>query len=105
MTSQEEKSKCFPFSFFLITGRFCLLFAETVYCIPNPDQWIHDHKIGKETDLCAYLSVSNFVYPQWYPIPCNKSVYVDVICGDIISTNSHNNMRLNLDSKIMCQSG
>ena len=95
----------FPLFFFLITGPFCLLFAETVSCIPNHDQWMHDHKIGKVTDLCAYLSVSNFAYPLWYPIPCNKSVYVDVICGDVIRTNSHNNMHLNLDSKIMCQSG
>ena len=95
----------FPLFFLFNYWAILFTFAETVSCIPNPDQWIHDHKIGKETDLCAYLSVSNFVYPQWYPIPCNKSVYVDVICGDIISTNSHNNMRLNLDSKIMCQSG
>ena len=82
-----------------------MLFAETLSCVHNHDHRTNNDEIGNETDLCAYLSVSNFAYPQWYPIPCNKSVYIDVICGDVISINSHNNMHLNLDSKIMCQSG
>ena len=66
---------------------------------------MQDDEIGNETDMCAYLSVSNFAYPQWYPIPCNKSVHIDVICGNDIGTNSHSNMPLNLNSKIMCQRG
>lgn len=29
---------------------------------------------------CSIMSLYNLMYPRWHPIPCNKSLAVDVIC-------------------------
>ena len=36
----------------------------------------------KMTEVCGIMSISNMMYPQWYPVPCSDKINVDVICKD-----------------------
>lgn len=50
------------------------------------------------------MHVSNLVYPQWHPIPCNESLQVDVICIDKAEKNAANtNRSLTLSREICCK--
>ena len=51
----------------------------------NTFDW--NQKFSKEqfeimTEVCGIMSISNMMYPQWYQIPCNSNINVDVICKD-----------------------
>ena len=33
-------------------------------------------------EFCGIMSISNMMYPEWHPIPCDISLNVDIICKD-----------------------
>ena len=33
-------------------------------------------------DFCGIMSISNMMYPEWHPVPCDISISVDIICRD-----------------------
>ena len=84
---------------YFVTGK-----ANT--CI-SADPHLDLREADNNTDMCAYMSVINFAYPRWYPIPCNKKIYADVLCGydkvgSSIDLHRDINIHTHLSSNVMC---
>ena len=78
-------------------------------CSPAGHHFVQK-EANNDIEWCAYMYVINFAYPRWYPIPCDKKIHADVICGvkEIISS-KYTSRRISISnpfvSNVTCHKG
>ncbi len=92
--------------FIVSTDFSAILFAENERCI-NEYKWNEYHWLetrNPSSGICSILSISNAIYPMWYPIPCNKSMRVDILCTRATPQNQVQNSQdvFSLNTNVSC---